>query len=208
MEGTAATTTSDEVEEGDEGGPRAEAARPSGAAPGDDARSSEHFAVQQLRETAGSLFLYASMGGLLQRVDAAAFKIYRDQLLLDAGNPSDSVEVMLVEQLALAHFNVGRLHFRSATADGLEAARAYGSLAVALTGEFRRTALALRAYRAAGGAVREAGDGKLASNTEVGDDRPIPFEKPAAGGRRKAERAEAAGSDAGRPRAAPRRRAV
>jgi hypothetical protein len=206
MEGTA-TTTSDEVEEGDEGGARAVAARPSGAAPGDGARSSEHFAVQ-LRETAGSLFLYASMGGFLTQVDPAAFKLFRDRLLLDAGNPTDPVEVMLVEQLALAHMNVGRLHFRSATADGLEAAKAFGSLAVALTGEFRRTALALQAYRAAGGAVKEAGDGKLASNTEVGDDRPIPFEKPAAGGRREAERAEAAGSDAGRPRAAPRRRAV
>jgi hypothetical protein len=222
MDGRAATTP-DDFEEGDEGGTRAGAARrsvaeprradpgapgpPDGAPQGANPRSSEHFAVQ-LRETAGSLFLYASMGGFLTQVDPAAFKIFRDRLLLDAGNPTDPIEVMLIEQLALAHMNIGRLYFRSATADGLEAAKAYGSLAVALTGEFRRSALALQAYRAAGGAVREADDGRLAGNKEASNDGTVPFQEPAAGGRRQGERQEVAGPDAGRPRAAPRRRAV
>src|SRR5262249_4032087 len=149
------------------------------------------------KETAGSVFMYASMGGLLRQPDPTAYKLFRDRLLHDAGDPTDPVEVMLLEQIALAHLNIGRLHYRSATAEDLEGAKASGALAIALTGEFRRTALALQQYRAAGqvlgaGAGREAAvegiaapgvghngagvDGELPS-TEASDDggRAIPY---------------------------------
>jgi hypothetical protein len=54
---------------------------------------------------------------------------------------------MLLEQLALAHFRVGQLHAAAGGAQGAEAAKALNAAAARLLGEFRRTALALRAYR-------------------------------------------------------------
>jgi len=112
------------------------------------AQSSDHYA-RCLRETSGAVFMYASMAGLFQQADTLAFLKFRHRLMVDAGSPTDPIEIMLIEQLALGHFNIGRLHFKSATAEGLEAAKVYGSLAVSLTGEFRRSALALSSYRAA-----------------------------------------------------------
>ena len=189
----------------------------------------EHFA-RQLSETAGALFMFASVGGVFAQVEPAAFKLYRDRLLLAAGNPDDPVEIMLLEQIALAHLNIGRLHLKSATAEGLEAAKAYGGMAIALTGEFRRIALAVAAYRASAlqkkppsaGVVQEgAGDvatvapvldqearnSELGSNGEAGDGGSIPFEEPAPRRGRPAKRGEAEGAHPRRPRAAPRRRA-
>ena len=90
-----------------------------------------------------------SLGELFQQVDGPAFKVYRDQLLADSGNPSDPIEIMMIEQIALAHLNIGRLQFRSATAQTVDAAKAYGGMATQLLGEFRRTALALQAFRCA-----------------------------------------------------------
>ena len=55
---------------------------------------------------------------------------------------------MLIEQLAMAHHAVGRLHWKAATAGTLEAAAVYLGAACRLTGEFRKSALALKGYRA------------------------------------------------------------
>ncbi len=126
--------------------------------------------------------MYFCMSGVFRQADALAYKLFRDRLLVECGSPIDPIEIMLIEQLALSHLNTGRLHFKSATADGLEAARTYGALAIALAGEFRRGAMALKAYRArpqAGEgrspaadvsgrdplAEQEAVDGELGSNT-------------------------------------------
>src|SRR5436190_224261 len=73
----------------------------------------EHFA-RHLGETSGALFMYASMGGVFAQVGPAAYKLFRDRLMIAAGDPTDPIEVMLLEQVALAHFNIGRLHLRSA----------------------------------------------------------------------------------------------
>jgi len=108
--------------------------------------TSDRFA-RNLAETSGAMFMYSSMAGVFREADALAYKKYRDQLVLDCGAPTDPVEIMLIEQLALAHLNAGRLHFRAANAEGLDGARVYGGLAVLLQGELRRTALALKAYR-------------------------------------------------------------
>jgi len=107
---------------------------------------SGHYAAH-LAETSGAIFMFASMASVLRQPDLAAYKKFRDKLLADCGGPTDPIEVMLVEQLALAHLNVGRLHYKSATAEGLEEAKVCGGLAVLLMAEFRRTALALRTYR-------------------------------------------------------------
>ena len=68
--------------------------------PPQPAPTAQHYAVQ-LREQAGAVFLYASMAGLFQQMDGDAFKLYRDQLLADSGNPSDPIEIMMIEQIAL-----------------------------------------------------------------------------------------------------------
>jgi hypothetical protein len=114
--------------------------------PGTAVGPSDHFA-RNLAETSGAMFMCAIMNGIFRGADALAYKKYRDQLVADCGSPHDPVEVMLVEQLALAHLNAGRLHFKAANTESLEGARVYGGLAVLLQGELRRAALALKTYR-------------------------------------------------------------
>jgi hypothetical protein len=75
--------------------------------------------------------------------------LYRNKLLADCGSPTDPIEVMLIEQLALAHLNMGLLHCKASNAGSVECATAYSGAASRLMGEFRRSAIALQAYRAA-----------------------------------------------------------
>jgi hypothetical protein len=110
--------------------------------------SSEHFAIR-LRETVVPLFLSANLSRPLPQIDTAAYQIYRDRLLADCGSPSDPIEVMIIEQLALAHINTGLLHCRAANSGSVEGASVYLGAAARLMAEFRRSALALQAYRAA-----------------------------------------------------------
>lgn len=79
--------------------------------------------------------------------ESRAYKVYLERLLQDAGNPTDPVERMMLEQLALAHFRIGQLQVSAGHAKALEATKIYNSAASRLLGEFRRTALALRVYR-------------------------------------------------------------
>jgi hypothetical protein len=55
---------------------------------------------------------------------------------------------MLIEQIALAHFHIGRLHLKSCSTAQAPLAVAYADAATRLTAEFRRSALALEDYRA------------------------------------------------------------
>ncbi len=181
-------------------------------------RTREEIA-EKLRDSAPSILLYGSLRSVFPHTDAATFVMYRDRLIADAGNPTDPVEVMLIETLALAHLNAGRLLCRSVEAEAVdvEVARKYGAMATAMVGELRRTALALAAYRAAcdarksGGAVAgpaEAGcDGELVSNGEACVGEASRREEPATGGGGAGKRAEAARAVGRRPRAAAGRRA-
>lgn len=121
------------------------------AAQADETPPSEHYAWL-VKDVFAAFFLSNSMGTVSKVFDVRALELYRDNLLSDAGNPSDPIQIMMIEQLALAHLNIGRLHGEAATARDLNHAKAYGSLAIGLTGEFRRTALALKAYRTPDGA--------------------------------------------------------
>ena len=102
-----------------------------------------------LRQTVPSIFMFASLSQAFKIIDQRAYKIYRDDLLADCGNPTDPIEVMIIEQLALAHFGVGLLSCKAANAGKVEAVGVYSGAAARLMGEFRRSALALQAYRAA-----------------------------------------------------------
>jgi len=80
-------------------------------------------------------------------VGPSGFKLYLDQLVQDAGAPTDPVERMLLEQLALAHQRVAKLHAQAEEAKSADAAKVYLVAAIRLTGELRRLALAVRQYR-------------------------------------------------------------
>jgi hypothetical protein len=102
-----------------------------------------------LRETIAPLFMNASLGRALPQTDTTAFRLYRNKLPTDCGGPTDPIEVMLIEQLALAHLNMGLLHCKASNAGSVQCAAAYSGAASRLMGEFRRSAIALQAYRAA-----------------------------------------------------------
>jgi len=120
----------------------------------------EEIIAQQavnLKDVAGASQMYIAVSSsIAPDISTEAFKIYRQKLLEQAGSPTDPIEIMLIEQIALAHFHIGRLHLRScSTADGLLSV-AFADAATRLTAEFRRSALALEDYRAKQIARRQA----------------------------------------------------
>ena len=78
---------------------------------------------------------------------AAGCRVYLDDLVRESGNPSDPVEIMLLEQLAMCHQYSIQMQALSKKAEGIEAIELYMSGAARLSGEFRKTALALKEYR-------------------------------------------------------------
>ena len=78
---------------------------------------------------------------------AAGCRVYLDDLVRESGNPSDPVEIMLLEQLAMCHQYSIQMQALSKKAEGIEAIELYLSGAARLSGEFRKTALALKEYR-------------------------------------------------------------
>jgi hypothetical protein len=90
--------------------------------------------------------MMASAFPALAQFSAAGFKVHLERTLADLGNPSDPVERMMIEQLVLAHFRVAQLHVDAGYCKGAEGMKLYTAATARLLGEFRRTALALRAY--------------------------------------------------------------
>ena len=115
----------------------------------------EHFAGH-LRETAVPLFLQATLRSALPQVDLVAFKLYRDQFLADCGNPTDPIEIILIEQIVMAHLITGHLQVKGAHESSAECAGVYLGAAARLTGELRRTALALQVFRATARQLKNA----------------------------------------------------
>jgi hypothetical protein len=85
--------------------------------------------------------------GMDQYVGASGYRMYLDHLRRDAGNPSDPIEIMLLEQLAICHLRAAQLQGRAGEAAGMEAIELYNILAARLSAEFRKTALTLQTYR-------------------------------------------------------------
>ena len=83
-------------------------------------------------------------------VNATGYRQCLDRVLEQAGNPTDPVEIMTLEQLVLAHLRVGQLQANAGQAESLEAQKVYNAAAARLLSEFRRTALALKIYREPG----------------------------------------------------------
>ena len=212
--------------------PAAPASRPAEVARPEPSPAAEHFAAH-LHETSGSAYLYCSMAQVFREVGPESFKLYLLKVMEDAGNPTDPIERMLIEQICLAHHNVGRLHVKAASAEHLEEARVYIGAAALLTGEFRRSISTLKSYREPGkvmvgradvgqadqpaALVEPASDplrgafvGEVGSNPAPGatahDATTLPFAAQSeAGAGRPEERPEAERVDPRRARKAPRR---
>jgi hypothetical protein len=138
-------------------GPAAAGPGPAPAAdPGPPPREVLEAEADRLASMAGGAFLYATLEpffrGALDKFSYAAFL----QRLVARMGPSDPLEAMLVEQLALAHHAMGRAHARASAADDPEAAKVYYSAAARLQGEYRLSLLALKSYRQAGPAAARA----------------------------------------------------
>jgi hypothetical protein len=84
----------------------------------------------------------------LDHVESTGYRVYLDRLRAAAGNPDDPIECMLLEQLTMAHFRIAQLHGGAGQSTGIEAQKILCAAAARLLGEFRRTALAIRVYRA------------------------------------------------------------
>jgi hypothetical protein len=122
---------------------------PEGAAGLDAA---QHAAAQRAAHQADGLrtcvipALMASAFPALSQFSAAGFKVHLERTLADLGNPTDPVERMMIEQLVLAHFRIAQLHVDAGYCKHAEGMKLYTTATARLLGEFRRTALALRAY--------------------------------------------------------------
>jgi hypothetical protein len=120
---------------------------------GPDLQQSSQARIAQgaanLKDETGGCYLYGTLAPLFgTQVNNLAYRAYLKQLFQEVGNPSDPLERMIVEQLALAHHCIGRLHVKSASSKTVQEATAYLGAAARLMTEYRRSALALKTYRA------------------------------------------------------------
>ena len=132
---TTAPPASDAAERAENGTLSAEAAMAAGHA-------------VNLRDVTGAAYLYGSTAGALSgNLGTDAYQRYRNQLIADCGSPRDPLIVMLLEQLALAHHNAGRLYLLSAQSKSWGENTALVAAAARLMAEYRRSLQALDEYR-------------------------------------------------------------
>jgi hypothetical protein len=74
-------------------------------------------------------------------------RLFLAEFRQEAGSPTDPVERLLVDQLALTHLVIARLQAQAAEATQLEFKKLYFDTGVRLLGEIRQGALALQSYR-------------------------------------------------------------
>ena len=84
---------------------------------------------------------------LQNAVRPAGFKIYRDDFLKASGAPEDPLEVVMLEQIAVAHHRILSLHAEAAQAETAEMIEVLNAAATKLAAELRRLCLAVREYR-------------------------------------------------------------
>jgi hypothetical protein len=89
----------------------------------------------------------AAAMGVENKIATSGCRVYLDDLISESGNPSDPVEIMLLEQTAMCHFLSMKLQSKASGVEGTEAIELYLSGAARLSSEFRKTALALKEYR-------------------------------------------------------------
>ena len=106
------------------------------------------YRAANLQGKAAAGYLYVIAQQMLgKNIDVDTYCEYRNGFLRACGDPQDPIEVLMVEQLLLAHHSIGRLHCQSALAQHPDLAVAFSNAAARLAGELRRTAVALATYR-------------------------------------------------------------
>jgi hypothetical protein len=80
--------------------------------------------------------------------DPLGAKVFLNSYLRDAGEPTDPVEKILLEQLMMAHLRLSKLHVRADGVTDPEAVKILNGATSRLLSEIRRMALAIRQYRA------------------------------------------------------------
>ena len=112
-----------------------------------DAEQVERAALN-LRFRTGAAYLSAEFKGIpSSTLPLESLEVYLQQLMEDAGQPSDPVVRIMLEQLAMAHHKIGRLNRLSAEATTLDEAKVNDAASACLLGELRRLALAIKEYR-------------------------------------------------------------
>lgn len=85
--------------------------------------------------------------GMENQIGVTGCRVFLDDLIRESGCPSDPVEILLLEQIAMCHLLSMRLQSQASQAQGTEAIELYLAGAARLSAEFRKTALALKEYR-------------------------------------------------------------
>lgn len=129
-----------------QGSPRSQTRRPPPLADANPAQIQSY--VERLHHLSGVASLLSEFQDLFKsEIPLQAFDVYLNQTLEAAGQPTDPILRMLIEQYVAANHKIGRLNRMSAIATSVEVARAYDASSVALLGEMRRLALSIKAYR-------------------------------------------------------------
>jgi hypothetical protein len=79
--------------------------------------------------------------------DWPGMRVYMNSIMAEAGDPTDPVERMLLEQFMLAHYRLAKLHVQADAAKTPESQKVLNTAATRLMGEVRRLALSIRQYR-------------------------------------------------------------
>lgn len=82
-----------------------------------------------------------------ENVEALGAKVYLNSFVRDAGEPTDPIELILLQQLLMAHHRVAQLHAKAEGATSPEAVKILNAAASRLLSELRRLSLAIRQYR-------------------------------------------------------------
>jgi hypothetical protein len=104
--------------------------------------------VISLQENSTGLVLAkCDQTGVTSREDVLAFQLLHHRILAQAGDPTDPLEVMCIEQFMLANQKIGDLHVRASMATDPIAVNQYLSAAARLMTECRKGLTAIKAYR-------------------------------------------------------------
>ena len=82
-----------------------------------------------------------------EQFSPAVAKVFFDDYIQKAGNPTDPVERILLEQMVAAHYRLLQLQASAHRAENPESMQIFNAVASRLMGEVRRFALAIRDYR-------------------------------------------------------------
>jgi hypothetical protein len=101
-----------------------------------------------LHTFAPGAYLYGVTGAVLgPSMKVPGCQVYLDELTREAGSTTDPIEQMMVQQLVWAYHAIGVLHVQAGSSKRAAEVTAYHAAVARLMAEFRRSSLALKAYR-------------------------------------------------------------